>query len=88
MQQSNYQQCTGKISSLYQLAKRFSQRLITLATLKMKNLKAERHNPERFGLNLIPQRANQTRYLLPNEIKMSESLGIFKSEIKYWGCQY
>ena len=41
---------------------------------------------ERSGLKSIPQGANKTWYLLPNEIKVSGSFESFKSEIKYLGC--
>ena len=45
----------------------------------------ETHIPtlSRYGLNLIPYKANQLWNLLPENLKSSLSLSIFKNEIKF-----
>ena len=40
----------------------------------------------RYGLNLIPYKANQLWNLLPENVKSSPSLTLFKNEIKLWWC--
>ena len=46
----------------------------------------ETHIPtsNRYGLNLIPYKANQLWNLLPEKVKSSPSLTLFKNEIKLW----
>ena len=48
----------------------------------------ETHIPtsNRYGLNLIPYKANHLWNLLPENLKSSPSLSIFKNEIKFWQC--
>ena len=40
----------------------------------------------KYGLNSIPYKANQLWNLLPENLKSSPSLTLFKSEIKLWEC--
>ena len=40
----------------------------------------------RYGLNLIPYKANQLWNLLPENLKSSPLLTLFKNEIKLWQC--
>ena len=40
----------------------------------------------RYGLNSIPYKANQLWNLLPENLKSSPSLTLFKNEIKLWQC--
>ena len=49
---------------------------------------SETHIPtsNRYGLNSIPYKANQLWNLLPENLKSSPSLTLFKSEIKLWQC--
>ena len=48
----------------------------------------ETHIPtsNRYGLNSIPYKANQLWNLLPENLKSSPSLTLFKNEIKLWLC--
>ena len=48
----------------------------------------ETHIPtsNRYGLNSIPYKANQLWKLLPENLKSSPSLRLFKNEIKLWEC--
>ena len=48
----------------------------------------ETHIPtsNRYGLNSIPYKANQLWNLLPENLKSSPSLTLFKNEIKLWQC--
>ena len=48
----------------------------------------ETHIPSsnRYGLNSIPYKANQLWNLLPENLKSSPSLTLFKNEIKLWQC--
>ena len=48
----------------------------------------ETHIPtsNRYGLNSIPYKANQLWNLLPENLKSSPSLALFKNEIKLWRC--
>ena len=48
----------------------------------------ETHIPtsNRYGLNSIPYKANQLWNLLPENLKSSLSLTLFKNEIKLWQC--
>ena len=48
----------------------------------------ETHIPtsNRYGLNSIPYKANQLWNLLPENLKSSLSLTLFKNEIKMWEC--
>ena len=48
----------------------------------------ETHIPtsNRHGLNSIPYKANQLWNLLPENLKSSPSLTLFKNEIKLWQC--
>ena len=40
----------------------------------------------RYGLNSIPYKANKPWNLLPENLKSSPSLTLFKNEIKLWQC--
>ena len=48
----------------------------------------ETHIPtsNRYGLNSIPYKANQLWNLLPENLKSSPSLTLFKNKIKLWQC--
>ena len=44
------------------------------------------HTSTRYGLNSIPYKANQLWSLLPENLKSSPSLTLFKNKIKLWQC--
>ena len=43
-------------------------------------------NSNRYGLNLVLYKANKLWNLLPENLKSSPSLTLFKNEIKLWQC--
>ena len=64
----------------------FSTRANIYNTRQLIAFKTHIPTSNRYGLNLIPYKANQLWNLLPENLKSSLSLTLFKNEIKLWQC--
>ena len=64
----------------------FSRRANIYNTRQFNVFETHTATPNRYGLNLIPYKPNQLWKLLPENLKSSPSLTLFKDEIKLWWC--
>ena len=64
----------------------FSTRANIYNTWQFNVFKTHIPTSNRYGLNSIPYKANQLWNLLPEKLKSSPSLTLFKNEIKLWQC--